>query len=798
MKNPLLDKDFLKQLDLYNHKEVYARIIALTFNEFPIEQIEGKVTGGSINIDGTSVLRRTCNLTLIAKDLNINNFYWGLTNKFKLEIGLKNFINSEYPDIIWFKQGVYLITNFNTSFSTNNYSVSISGQDKMCLLNGSIGGSLPSSIDFGQIENYNTIYEKVVFQDKTTYIANKYYVLNPNYQLNNNQEQYILSLDEYDETKTYYIKSMTSNLESLSLKQIIREAVHTYANEPYHNIIINDLDDKGLELLEYRGDIPFYFFFTGNICTQMTSNKDMKCYYEIDGQIQQNTLGNLPNNFYNNLIDGFNENAKKIYLTEDLSGNIYTIAKVEYGETAGYRLTDLTYPGELISNIGETLTSILDKIKQMLGEFEYFYDIDGHFVFQAKKIYVNTSWNTIIKSADKDAYAENAAYTSATAYSFENNNLITSFQNNPQLNNLKNDFSVWGVRKGITGIDIPIHARFAIDKKPIYYYSIKEKKGFIVNNLAINYPQYESADWREILYQMAVDYFKYNQEEDFLFQIKNNNLFNGEYLYPTGQTGYEQYYTDIQGFWRQLYNPEPQITRNSTGGNYQEVQVPVNEEEGTYEMITKWVSYTENMEDINCEYYLPTSWIEKYPCAAENISKHFSDDYAFWNKNVVLAPELLNFWIEFLDSAGDLEAYSVKTVGNRAKAINDSKVTAIYFRETPNIIFYDRTNYNPFEIKTGYGYIQLGPEHQNVFSISGQGKSAKNLIDEMLYNNSYCIQSINISSIPIYYLEPNVKIYIHDEQSKINGEYIISKLTIPFTYNGTMSITATKAVERLY
>jgi hypothetical protein len=35
----------------------------------------------------------------------------------------------------------------------------------------------------------------------------------------------------------------------------------------------------------------------------------------------------------------------------------------------------------LVSSIGETITSILDKIKNMLGEYEYFYDLDGRFIF---------------------------------------------------------------------------------------------------------------------------------------------------------------------------------------------------------------------------------------------------------------------------------------------------------------------------------------------------------------------------------------------------------------------------------
>jgi hypothetical protein len=60
---------------------------------------------------------------------------------------------------------------------------------------------------------------------------------------------------------------------------------------------------------------------------------------------------------------------------------MYTVAKITYGMDVGYRMTDLVYTGELISNVGDSLTSVLDKIKTMLGDFEYFYDIEGRFVF---------------------------------------------------------------------------------------------------------------------------------------------------------------------------------------------------------------------------------------------------------------------------------------------------------------------------------------------------------------------------------------------------------------------------------
>jgi hypothetical protein len=52
---------------------------------------------------------------MIADNVNLNSFYWGLKNKFILEVGLKNSINKSYPDIVWFKQGLFIITQFNTT-----------------------------------------------------------------------------------------------------------------------------------------------------------------------------------------------------------------------------------------------------------------------------------------------------------------------------------------------------------------------------------------------------------------------------------------------------------------------------------------------------------------------------------------------------------------------------------------------------------------------------------------------------------------------------------------------------------
>jgi hypothetical protein len=47
-------------------------------------------------------------------------------------------------------------------------------------------------------------------------------------------------IDLYELIPEYSIKK-------IPLEKIIRESVHAYAKEPYHNIIINDLDKYGLE-----------------------------------------------------------------------------------------------------------------------------------------------------------------------------------------------------------------------------------------------------------------------------------------------------------------------------------------------------------------------------------------------------------------------------------------------------------------------------------------------------------------------------------------------------------------------
>ena len=124
-----------------------------------------------------------------------------------------------------------------------------------------------------------------------------------------------------------------------------------------------------------------------------------------------------------------------------------------------------------------------------------------------------------------------------TAYTFENDELFVSKKNNYNLNNIKNDFAIWGKRN-----NADIFARYAIDEKPIYYrnynyetycadgvfpnednlierieeknaqgqidpgiYSIKTNQKYVSeyakdSSFNVNSDQYHICDWRELLY----------------------------------------------------------------------------------------------------------------------------------------------------------------------------------------------------------------------------------------------------------------------------------------------------------
>lgn len=680
----MYDKNFLKRLDLNRTKETYIKIISLTNEDLPVEEITGQATGGSINIDGTSSVRRSCSLSMTAtkEDNIITDKYWAYNHKFKLQIGLKNTIDRTQPDIIWFDQGVYIISNFSISESTSSLTISIQGKDKMCRLDGTISGSLPAQHDFGKEE-----------------------------------------IENADGTISFNL---------LPLYTIIREAVHEYAQEPMRNIIINDLDDYGYELMEYRGEKPMYLFVqSGNgdypDVLNITLNGDTKVKINIKETTfcKLNEFEDKGYKFYSlNALDrNYNNDATQIILNPDNNTGIGYVVKVQSGETAGYHQIALTYANDLILNAGEPITTMLNKIAEMLGNFEYFYDTKGRFIFQKKNNYIQELFSPI-----NGEIVEPIATITPYSYRFDDKELITQISDTPNVENTKNDFSIWGQRNGADGSIIAIHARYAVDKKPTSYTTIAGKKY-----------QDSEWDWRELIYQMASDYQKNRENSSFLTELeKANPQFIG------GRTRYEQYYTDILSFWRQLYNPAPS-------------------------------------EEEKKNYFDANGYDEK-------------GAGAYWNKDVYLNPSNLYFWFDFLDTEGELGKYSANKIGSRSKVINEPAIKSIYYKETPEVQFIILpTEAKELTKNNAYTKIQIQDNMTGLFYRSTQGNAAVSRANELISEYTATAEGVNLTCIPIYYLEPNTRIYIDGI-----GDCILDRISYNLSYNGTMSISGNKILKTFY
>lgn len=842
MNNYLQDKDFLKQLDYNREKEVYVRITALSIDEQPVEEIIGKATGGSVNVDGASAVRRTCSLslTVLDEDTILTDTYWCYKNKFKLEIGLKNNINPEYPDIIWFEMGIYVITSFSSSKNLTSLSISISGKDKMCLLDGSISGTIMYGTDFGNIDEVN----KIVAEDGTT---------------------------EYQTLKT-----------PLTIKEIIYNAVKEYGQEKDYNIIINDLDQHGYELWEYYGDKPIYMFIKNDEGNKkvinITLDEDTEVTIEDEEENQETKIKiNKIQQYYslNTLDPNYNDTATKI---KEYSDNQQTpekwncyVAKIEYGDAMGYHQIPLIYNSDLILNAGENVVSLLNKLKTMLGDFEFFYDLKGRFVFQKKNTYVQELFSPINGEINLPTM-----YASKYSYKFEDEALFTTISDTPNIAELKNDFAVWGTKKGATGNDLPLHFRCAIDKKPekyvvpydryeqvpnlifleteqlngidtkekydnakkqykkiyeqgdgdwfslvlskdynseysySYFRIIKEtlipdtswddddwgtiKKHYLYQKDGSSYritqemhnrnqsdyynknnepitinetslPYYwkppinkdtilttSNYDWRELIYQMSIDYLAHNQDSDFLLKLQEANP-----QFMEGKTGYEQYYTDLQGFWRELYNPL------------------ITEQDKLYAEVNDY------------EYY------------SSDDKKH----KPYWNKLIHQDPTKFNFWFDFLDLNGELGEYSIKKfvenkyithIGTRSKVVNDSQVTSIYYNDIPEtLIVVKPKEEDPSRERHSYTLIQIQESLEPMFYRLQQGNSAIARMNELIYQNTAIVNSLSITSIPIYYLEPNTRIYIAGK-----GDYTLDKISYQLSFGGTMQISGNKIIKQYY
>lgn len=671
------------------------------------------------------------------------------------------------------------------------------------------------------------------------------------------------SIEEWNEETQTFLKR------KYELKNIIKDLVYTLGGERLDNIFINDLDELGLKMLKYIGQSNLFIQQKVDETWQPKDGPEGYNIYAagLEG-LEANeewSIGEVPSDadflplpdeissFGFSVFNSDSKTDKTILFKKD--GQYFLLYRLSYGDIAGYEATPMVFNNDLIAQAGETITSALDKIVTMLGSsYEYFYDVYGHFIFQKKKTYLDTSWSPMSFYLDGDSFTLKQD-SEEFIFEFLDESLISSMNINPGIDKVKNDFIVCGqTEKGY-----PIHLRYSIDKKPtryiswdwISYYASNEEIGnnagrpdsttpsigsyedWTTDNkkMPTNYQKiyktktqayfsmanwnfdkvneielgpegkkqpvlmagrylkvgdtvhkiigienstlgtrkrillddpnnilrtgrynifYYTAgevedyleeiqgenyvDWRELIYQMAKDFHGHGQESDYVYQMRLRN----PTMFQNGKSGYEQYYTDLMGFWPDVYRYTITVQN--------EFQQPVDKE------------------------------------------------IVGWNMEKLADPNTMMYWLEFLEGNSQFDAISVPKIGDRTKVPSNKKATVLFEPNVPPLLYYTGTQIPASTLN--YSPIQLTKDFETAFSIASFPTAAKTIMEDELNNYTSFTRSVSLTTVPLYGLDVNRKVRINSDRLK--GQFIINRLTIPLNYNGMMSVTLNEITDSLY
>lgn len=254
----LTRREFLAKLDGFINQKRYARLTLLNWAEEPLKEIQGEIVTGSLSKDGSSAVRTNGTLTtsVDAGSYSVEDadMDFSVNKKIFIEVGIKNYTN-EYPEypILWFPQGVFFIKEFACNSSTSTaLNISLTLNDKMCMLNGDAGGTFPSTIILDE-ENSQT--------DTGEYVTQK-----------------------------------------VQIYRIIQELVHHWGGEDLNNIVIEDVPLRIKRIMKWTGDTPLYLVSNGGQAEAGTLSYDPTTTKPASGAYLQINNGDDAGYIYDDFV----------------------------------------------------------------------------------------------------------------------------------------------------------------------------------------------------------------------------------------------------------------------------------------------------------------------------------------------------------------------------------------------------------------------------------------------------------------------------------------------------------------
>jgi hypothetical protein len=164
------------------------------------------------------------------------------------------------------------------------------------------------------------------------------------------------------------------------------------------------------------------------------------------------------------------------------------------------------------------------------------------------------------------------------------------------------------------------------------------------------------------------------------------------------------------------------------------------------------------------------------------------------------------YWLDFLEGNPNdnvsIAQFNVNNIGRRTKVVTDSNSNCLFACSNPTYVLIEANGDVREQLKIAESknqqVIQVSPEIFNNLVLGGSRNAAYDKVRELLYQFTSFNESISLSVVPIYYLEPNTRITVHDNETGVHGDYLIKSISLPLTTNGTSSISATRCLERTF
>ncbi|WP_320340067.1 hypothetical protein [Bacillus cereus] len=346
------------RLHMQSIRKLYITVEILDENMDTVETVQGLSTGGSINIDAESLIRRTGALSFVLFDTLMpreGSLLW-MTNMIRVYAGIEDLTSSD-GTVTHFCLGTFYITEPNIEISNDNRSISISLQDKMMRW------------EQEELENKLVIESGTPINTAIVKLLNSYGEWNTDIEFTNLTVPYKLEFDEgtnvatiigklrdlYMDWEAYYDVDGTFIFKKMRIQREGEEPVSWIFNEESNHvtsfresytykevknkvIVIGEMDDKTgitpkVEVKVAQEDSPFLESKIGvkkKVIVDTTLKTPTQCeakaryeLFKLSNFQEQLSIESLPIYFLDgsDIIDVYNLATKKVdrYVTNSVS-----------------------------------------------------------------------------------------------------------------------------------------------------------------------------------------------------------------------------------------------------------------------------------------------------------------------------------------------------------------------------------------------------------------------------------------------------------------------------------------------